>query len=117
MTPEIPAEGIMKTGEWGDSISYRIACNCHSSDHNHDLWIEADEVDISVTVYTTVKSKWWQTNRWKSIWSLLTKGYIETEATICLTQQQALNYSEVLRQGIQDVEKFRNDRKRKKINE
>ena len=26
MTPQIPADGILKTHEWGDSKVYRVAC-------------------------------------------------------------------------------------------
>ena len=117
MTPQIPAEGIYKTGEWGDSVSYRIACNCHDANHSHDLWVEASDIGIDNTIYTTVKSKWWSINRLKQIWILLTKGYIETESSISLTTQQALNYSEVLKSSIEYVDKLRESYIRKKKDE
>ena len=113
MTPQIPAEGIMKTGEWGDSKVYRIACNCHDESHNHNLWIEADDHDIVVNIYTTGKTNWWSKTRWHHIWTLLTKGYIDTESAVHLTKQQALNYAETLKSAILDVESFRNDRQNK----
>ena len=42
MKIQIPAEGIMKTNDWGDSRVYRIACNCGDENHNHNMCIEAD---------------------------------------------------------------------------
>jgi hypothetical protein len=113
MTVQIPAEGIMKTGDWGDSKVYRIACNCHDDSHNHNVWIEADDHDIIVNVYTTGKTNFWSKTRWYHIWTLLTKGYIDTESSVHLTKQQALNYAETLKSAIDDVETFRKDRQGK----
>ena len=104
---QIPAEGIMKTNDWGNSKVYRVACNCHDENHNHNVWIEADDCDIVVTVYTTSKTNWWSKTRWYHIWTLLTKGYIDTESSVHLNKQQALNYAETLKSAIDDVENFR----------
>ena len=38
---------------------------------------------------------------------LLIKGYIEYEASIIMSEQQALNYSETLRSAIKDVKEFK----------
>jgi hypothetical protein len=113
MKTQIPAEGIMKTNDWGDSRVYRIACNCGDENHNHNMWVEADDGDITVTIYTTGKTNYWSKTRWYHIWTLLTKGYIDTESTVCLTKQQALNYAETLKSAITDVEEFRKDRQGK----
>jgi hypothetical protein len=110
---QVPAEGIMKTNDWGDSRVYRIACNCGDETHNHNVWVEADDHDIIVTVYTTVKSNFWSKTRWHAIWTLLTKGYIDTESSVHLTKQQALNYAETLKIAIEDVNMFRNARQNK----
>ena len=107
MTVQIPAEGIMKTNDWGDSRVYRIACNCGDENHNHNMWVEADDCDISVTIYTTGNTNYWSKTRWYHIWTLLTKGYIDTESTVCLTKQQALNYAETLKLAIKDVKDFK----------
>jgi hypothetical protein len=114
MNAQVPAEGIMKTNDWGDSRVYRIACNCGDEAHNHNMWVEADDHDIVVTVYTTGKTNWWSKTRWNHIWTLLTKGYIDTESTVCLTKQQALNYSATLKSAIDDLEAFRKDSRGKK---
>jgi hypothetical protein len=110
---QIPAEGIMKTNDWGNSKVYRVACNCHDENHNHNVWIEADDCDIVVTVYTTSKTNWWSKTRWYHIWTLLTKGYIDTESSVHLNKQQALNYAETLKSAIDDVENFRKKRTEK----
>jgi hypothetical protein len=104
---QIPAEGIMKTNDWGDSRVYRISCNCGDDNHNHNMWVEADDHDITVTIYTTGKTNYWSKTRWYHIWTLLTKGYIDTESTVCFSKQQALNYAETLKSAIVDVEEFR----------
>jgi hypothetical protein len=113
MKVQIPAEGIMKTGDWGDSKVYRIACNCHDENHNHNVWIEVDDCDIMVTIYTTSKTNWWSKTRWYHIWTLLTKGYIDTESSVHLNKQQALNYAETLKSAIEDLEQFKAERKEK----
>jgi hypothetical protein len=107
MTPQVPAEGIMKTNDWGDSKVYRVTCECGSSDHDHHVWVEADAHEVSVTIYTTVKSNWWSKTRWHHIWSLLTKGHVDTESTVIMRKQGALNYAETLKLAIEDVEDFR----------
>jgi hypothetical protein len=44
---------------------------------------------------------------------LLIKGYIDTESTVHLNKQQALNYAETLKSAIKDLESFRNARQNK----
>jgi hypothetical protein len=107
MTPQIPAEGILKTNDWGDSKVYRIACECGDESHNHNVWIEAEDTGIVVSIYTTGKTNCWSKTRWYHLWTLLTKGYIDTESVVHLTKQQALNYAETLKSAIIDVEDFR----------
>ena len=104
---QVPAEGILKTNEWGDSKVYRVVCECTDAQHDHNVWVEADDHEVSVTIYATVKSNFWSKTRWYHIWSLLTKGYVDTETTLILRKQGALNYAETLKLAIQDVEDFR----------
>jgi hypothetical protein len=111
MKAQIPAEGILKRSDWGDSKTYQIVCECHDPNHDHNVWVEADDNTVTVTTYTTQKSKWWSLNRWQTIWILLTQGYVEYEANILMTRQQALNYAETLKQAVRDVEKFREEKK------
>jgi hypothetical protein len=115
MKAQTPAEGVMKTNDWGDSKVYRIACNCGDENHNHNMWVEVDEHDIQVTIYTTSKTNFWSKTRWYHIWTLLTKGYIDTESSLHMTKQQALNYAETLKSAITDVDTFRTEREEKSI--
>jgi hypothetical protein len=103
----------MKTNDWGDSKVYRVACNCGDASHNHNVWVEADEHDIIVNIYTTGKTNYWSKTRWYHIWTLLTKGYVDTESSVHMTKQQALNYADTLKSAVNDVEMFRAERKEK----
>jgi hypothetical protein len=110
MTPELPAQGILKRNDWGDAMAYQVVCECGDSNHDHNVWIEAEDHNITVTTYTQQKSKWWSMNRWQTTWILLTRGYVEYEASIIMTQQQAINYAETLKKAVEDVETFKKPR-------
>ena len=107
MKAQIPAEGILKTNDWGDSRVYKVVCNCGDDDHSHNVWVESDDHEVTVTVYTTVKTTFWSKTRWQHIWTLLSKGYVDCETTVSMTEQQAINYAETLKSAVDDVKKFR----------
>lgn len=110
--PQKPAEGILIRKDWGDAKSYLVTCECCGSDHEHHVWVEADETGVTVTTYTEQKTNWWSMTRWQHIWTLLTKGYIKTEASIIMSEQQALNYSETLKSAVKDVKVFKKPTKK-----
>jgi len=110
LTTQVPAEGILKRSDWGNAVTYQVVCECGDSNHDHNVWVEADDNRVTVTTYTQQKSKWWSQNRWQKIWTLLTKGYIEYEASIIMTEQQAINYAETLKKAVEDVETFKKPR-------
>lgn len=107
MEAQTPAEGILKMNEWGESKHYFIRCDCTDDDHAHDVEVEADDFGVQVIIYTKSKTKWNERNRWKQLWTLLTKGYIETETSIILKEQVALNYAETLKSAVADVKTFK----------
>lgn len=111
MEAQKPAEGILVRKDYGDAKIYEIVCECGDCDHSHNVWVEADETGVSVTIYTQQKTKWWALNRWQKIWTLLTKGYIEVESNLIMGKQQALNYASVLNSAVNDVEQFEKERK------
>jgi hypothetical protein len=111
MNVQTPAEGILLTRNWGDAMQYVVTCECGDSEHNHNIWVEAEDSNVSVTIYTTAKTKWWEANRWKQIWILLTKGYIEYEANISMSEQQTFNYAETLKSAVESSKKFASERK------
>lgn len=107
MKAQSPAQGILKKHSWGDTKMYHVVCECGSSEHAHDVWIEASDFGVDVCVYVTVKSPWWSMSRFKQLWSLITKGYIEQETALTMTEQTALNYAKALEQAVQDVKVFK----------
>jgi hypothetical protein len=107
MTAETPAQGILRVNDWGSSKMYQAVCHCGDLDHNHTIDIEADDSDVSVTIYTNTKTNFWSKDRWSHIFKLLFTGYISGESTIILSKQAALNYANVLQSAIRDVEIFR----------
>jgi hypothetical protein len=115
MKAQKPAEGILLTREYGDAMQYAVTCECGDTEHSHNIWIEAEDSNVTVTIYTTVKSKWWEANRWKQIWTLLSKGYVEYEASIIMTEQQTFNYAETLKVAVESSKKFADIRKNNNI--
>lgn len=139
MKAQVPAEGILKTHEWGDSKMYHVACSCGNDDDSMELCVEADDAGVTVTHYTTQKTDWWtdavekrfDINNiwyqefdwfWKDLWNgLVTRlritkdvwfhGYVKYQGTTIMSEQQALNYAETIKSAIKDVEKFRSQRK------
>jgi len=110
MKPEKPAMGILKQGDFGDSMWYHVHCDCGSEDCAHVVDVEADDMHVQVHIYHTQHTKWWQRKRWSQIWQIITKGYSEMQTTIVMNEQTALNYSAVLNSSVKDVKKFRAQR-------
>lgn len=140
MKAQTPAEGIMKTHDWGHSRMYKVTCSCGQPYHDHDIDIEADPlIGVSVDIYTTVKTDYWtetidmrydienvalQEAHWffvglinstirklKLTWELWTTGAVTAETTVHMTEQQALNYAETLKSAVQDVQNFNKEKK------
>jgi hypothetical protein len=135
MKAQIPAEGILKTHDWGDSKVYKVTCDCGQPDHEHNVWIEADESGINVNIYTTVKTDCWSEELrpkydidnvwlqefewfWKGLYNSLVRklkltksiwitGYVDYQTTISMTEQTALNYATTLKSAIEDVREFK----------
>ena len=134
MKNETPALGIMRTSDFGDSKFYKVVCGCGQPDHDIDFEVEAAETGVNVNTYITAKTDYWtETVKkrydidsiwlqefdwfWKNLvngvitrlkltWTVWTQGYVKTETTIAMSEQQALNYAETLKSAIQDVKNF-----------
>ena len=114
MKAQKPAEGVLKTGEFGLCKSYHIECECGSSECAHRVSIEADDMQVVVQFYLTFRSKWYTINRWKQMWSILTKGYLDLESTLVMNEQTALNYAETMKTAVKDVKVLKNERNKEK---
>lgn len=136
MKAQKPAEGILKTNDYGDSKWYKVVCGCGQPDHSLDFEVEADETGVTVNTYVTAKTDYWSEvvkkkydidnpylqeldwtikdiingffTRLKLTWSVWTKGYLQCETTIIMSEQQTINYAETLKQAAEDVKEFRN---------
>jgi hypothetical protein len=134
MKAEKPAEGILKTNDYGNSKWYHVVCGCGQPDHALTVEVEADETGVSVNTYATVKTDYWNETFkkrydindpwlqefdwfWKDLVNGLVarlrltrdiwfKGYVQCETTTLMSKQQALNFSETLKLSIKDVEDF-----------
>lgn len=140
MKAQTPADGILKTGEFGDSKFYKVPCSCGNDDHTIDFEVEADEMGINVNTWITQKTDFWSKvveprydidNPWlqefnwavcefvnglatrlRLTWNIWVHGYVKYESTTVMTEQQALNYAETIKCAITDVTEFRNKRER-----
>jgi hypothetical protein len=106
MKAQLPAKGILKINDWGNSQMYKAVCSCGDDRCTHTLDIEADDIGVNVTVYTHTRTNFWSKTRWSHIWSLLTRGHADFETTIMLDKQTALNYAETLKKAVKDVQNF-----------
>lgn len=113
MKAQKPAKGVLVMNDWGSSMMFKAVCQCGDDEHSHTIDVDADDGNVSVTIYTTQKTKWWKLNRWQKMWTLLTKGYLEFETDLIMDKQSALNYAETLKQAVSDCEKFEAERKAK----
>ena len=135
MKAQAPALGILRTNDFGDSKWYQVVCGCGQPDHTLTVEVESDEMGVNVNTYVTVKTDHWSQSvkkrydidspwlqewdwfwkdlvngvvtRLKLTWAVWTKGYVQTESTIAMSEQQALNYAETLKSAITDVKEFR----------
>lgn len=133
MKNELPALGIMKTGDYETCMTYKVSCECQDTDHDIHFEVEADHDRINVNTFVTVSTNFWN-ERYKSrydikntwlqqvdwIWKdiinglvrriLLTRdiwfrGKIQYEVTILMTEQQALNYASTIKHAIDHLKK------------
>ena len=138
MKAETPAEGILKTSDFGDAKFYKVSCQCGNPDCEIDFEVEADDCRVYVNTYVIAKTDCWSDTFphrhdidsvwlqefdwfWKDIvnglirrvkwtWRIWTQGYVKTETTVVMTEQQALNYAETLKLAIKDVKDFKKSR-------
>jgi hypothetical protein len=137
MKPQAPAEGILKTNDFGNSKWYHVVCGCGQPDHALTVEVEADEMGVSVNTYATVKTDYWTeavkkrydinspwlqewdwfwkdlvngvVTRLRLTWDVWTKGYVRAETTVLMSEQQAINYAHTLTSAVKDVKLFRDE--------
>ena len=96
----------MKTSEYEDAVSFRVACDCHDNRHDVDVWIEVerdDEVhDITVTFYRELDTPWWETrfNRFREAWNILAHGRSRFSGSLILRPEAADNLCAAIQTSI-----------------
>lgn len=101
-----PARNIMKTGEWSDADAYRVACECHSSDHDLDVWIEVEsdkEVnEITLTLYKELYTPVWESgfSRLREAFRILFTGSTRVAGTIILKRDVAQNFLDAVQASV-----------------
>lgn len=141
MKAEKPAVGILKRNDFGNSKWYQVVCGCGQEYHDHNVEVEADDTGVSVNIYATMKTDYWSetvekrydidntilqeldwfwkdlvnglVRRVKLTWELWTTGAVAAETTIHMSEQQALNYAEVLKSASKDVKEFHEEIRKK----
>ena len=108
-----PALNVMKTGEFEDTVFYRVACDC--ADHEHDVTIEMEYDDdygyVHVFFHKNIVWHWWANsgvlgwleNKWRRIKAalkLLFTGWIELEESFLLKDPEHVqNFIDALEEG------------------
>ena len=101
----------MKTSEWSDADAYRVACECHSSEHDLDVWIEVEpdneSNDITLTLYKEMYTPVWESgfNRFREAARILFTGSSRMAGTIILKRDVAQNLLDTIQQSINRLEK------------
>lgn len=113
MEPETPAQGILKRNDWGDSMCYRVECECGSTEHGHEVQVEADQDGITVSIYVDAYTSYHH-SFWDSMRSRLSiaaralfRGTVKVQAELMLREQQAVNYGHTLLNAVEAVKQFK----------
>lgn len=102
---------IMQTGDWSDADAYRVACECHSSDHDLDVWIEVEsdpEVrEITVTFYKELYTPVWESgfNRFREAFRILFTGSSRMSGTIIMKSDVAQNFLDTVQRSIDRLQR------------
>ena len=107
MKAQTPATGILKQGDFGDAVLYYVQCECMNDECAHVVEVEADDTHVTVNLYSTHHTKWWNKGRWSQIWQILTKGRAEMQTTIVMNEQTAANYAGALNSAVEDTKAFK----------
>lgn len=113
-----PAQGIMKTADYGDAKSFRVACECTDPGHDVNAWIEIDsdrEIrEITLGFYVETQTPFWSKgfNRFKAAWDLLVKGSHRSEHHLVLNRSSAENFAQAITDSIKEIEQWQHPKKK-----
>ena len=137
ITAQQPAEGILKTHDFGDAMYYTVMCQCQNPDDmiHFSVELEADAWNIVLNSDFTPKSPYWKRlvkenggfdnsflwsidcsirslinslyHKFMVTWEVWTQGYVKYYQSTIMSEQQALNYAATINQSIEDLRKFK----------
>ena len=114
---------VMKFDDWGDSVFYRVACNCTEQDCDMTLELERDKEynALYLNIYKRLRASahWGYTSKWggfdfvrvlinkiRMCCRIMFSGYIEvSEAFIMKDEKHIESFREVILDGIQYLKK------------
>ena len=101
----------MRTGNYGDAHAFRVACDCHSNQHDLDVWIEVnpdtDCSDITLTFYKDIYVPFWKSgyNRVLEAWRVLFTGHATRQGDFIMDLATARQLCATIERSIQDLER------------
>ena len=110
-TKSAPALGIMTTAVYDNARAFRVACDCHSNEHDVDVWIEvepdAETRDITVTFYRDLDTPWWESgfNRFREAWNILRHGRSRFSGSLIIRTETAQHLCDAIQSSIQCLKK------------
>lgn len=110
-TDSLPVKNIMRTGDYGDAHAFRVACDCHSNQHDLDVWIEinpdTDCSDITLTFYKDIYVPFWKSgyNRVLEAWRVLFTGHATRQGDFIMDKATARQLCATIERSIQDLER------------
>ena len=106
-----PALGIMTTANYPDARAFRVACDCHSNEHDVDVWIEvepdSETRDITVTFYRELDTPWWESgfNRFTEAWQILRHGRSRFSGSLIIQAETAHHLCDAIQSSVQQLKK------------
>ena len=110
-TDSLPVKNIMRTGDYCDAHAFRVACDCHSNQHDLDVWIEVkpdtDCSDITLTFYKDIYVPFWKSgyNRVLEAWRVLFTGHATRQGDFIMDLATARQLCATIERSIQDLER------------
>ena len=107
----VPALGIMATASYPDAHAFRVACDCHSNDHDVDVWIEvepdSETGEVTVTFYRELDTPWWESgfNRFREAWQILRHGRSRFSGSLIVRAETAQHLCDAIQNSIHVLKK------------
>lgn len=109
LNPNLPFTGIMMTANYPDTKAFRVACDCHATEHDVDVWIEAEPDtetgEVTVTFYRELDTPWWEPgfSRFREAWRILVHGRSRFSGSLIVRAETAQHLCDAIQNSIQNL--------------